>query len=315
MSVFDVIVIGGGAAGLMCAIEAGKRGRKVALLEHSESLGKKIRISGGGRCNFTNTYTTAENFICQNPKFHKSALARYTPGDFIGLVREHGIAFHEKKLGQLFCDTTSEAIIQMLLKESHEAGVEVRTGCRVSEISKPRGFVLVTNQERMTCESVVVATGGLSIPKIGATDFGYRIARQFGLRITETRPALVPLTFDGLEGRIFKELTGVSVEAMVSSGRTRFRENVLFTHRGLSGPAILQISSYWKPGDSIAMDLFPDEPNDVAIDPTIIRREFPQRLAQTWLELYAPSVPFPQWSRKQMDEFSHQLRQWRLTPS
>jgi predicted Rossmann fold flavoprotein len=312
---FDVIVIGGGAAGLMCAIEAGKRGRKVAVLEHNESIGKKIRISGGGRCNFTNTYTTAENFISQNPNFHKSALARYTPDDFIGLVRKHGIAFHEKKLGQLFCDTTSDAIIQILLKESHDARVEIRTGCRVSEISKPGGFVLVTNQGAMTCKSLVIATGGLSIPKIGATDFGYRIARQFGLRITETRPALVPLTFDGLEGQAFKQLTGVSVDAMVSFGRTRFRENVLFTHRGLSGPAILQISAYWKPGESILIDLLPYEPNGIAIDPTIIRREFPQRLAQTWLELYAPSLPFPQWSRKQIEEFSHHLRQWKLKPS
>jgi predicted Rossmann fold flavoprotein len=312
---FDVIVIGGGAAGLMCAIEAGKRGRKVAVLEHNETVGKKIRISGGGRCNFTNTHTEAENFISHNPSFHKSALSRYVPADFIRLVRKYGIEFHEKKLGQLFCNSTSDAIIQMLLKESYDATVEVRTDCRVSEISKRSGFALTTNHGPMSCKSLAIATGGLSIPKIGASDFGYRIARQFGLRITETRPALVPLAFDGLEGQIFKQLTGVSVDAMVSFDRTSFRENVLFTHRGLSGPAILQISSYWKPGESIIVDLLPDEANDVIINPSIVRRELPQRLAQKWLEMYAPPISAFQWNRKQIDEFSHRLREWKLTPS
>jgi predicted Rossmann fold flavoprotein len=311
----DVIIIGGGAAGLMCAIEAGKRGRKASVLEHNDTIGKKIRISGGGRCNFTNLYTTADNFISGNPNFAKSALARYTPTDFIALVRKHGIAFHEKKLGQLFCDGMSDAIIQMLLQECRTAGVEILTGCKVAEVSKPYAFVLSTNQGPMSCQSLVIASGGLSIPKIGATRFGYDIARQFGLNIVKTSAALVPLAFEGVDLKTFRDLSGVSLEATVSAGNARFRENILFTHHGLSGPAILQISSYWKRGESILVDLLPDEPASATITPAQIRHRLPARFVKKWLELYAAPHAEAQWTRKQVDEFSRHVRQWQLTPS
>ena len=298
---------------MMCAMEAGKRGRKVVVLEHNESVGKKIRISGGGRCNFTNTLTTSDNFISDNPNFHKSALARYTPDDFIALVRRHRIAFHEKKLGQLFCDSTSDAIIAMLLEECRDAGVEIRTACSVSEISKTERFRLTTNLGEMTGDSLVIATGGLSIPKIGATDFGYRIARRFRLATTQTRPALVPLTVSGPEADTFHDLSGVSVDALVCCGATQFRENILFTHRGLSGPAILQISSYWKPGQSITIDLLPDEVD--AISPQALRRRLPNRLGQKILDLYAPPVSDAQWTREQAEDFRNRVRHWQVKPS
>ena len=254
----------------MCAIEAGKRGRSVLVLERNDTVGKKIRISGGGRCNFTNTNTSAEKFLSANPNFHKSALARYTPDDFIRLVRDHRIAFHEKKLGQLFCDASSQQIINMLLKECAKARVDIRVDCSVTRTEKDGRFMLSTNAGDFDCDSVVIATGGLSIPKIGATDFGYRAARQFSLELTETRPALVPLTLDRAEGRAASELSGVSLDADVRCGPTEFRENILFTHRGLSGPAILQISSYWKAGQPII------------IEPKIK----PRRFVQKWRELY-----------------------------
>jgi predicted Rossmann fold flavoprotein len=262
----------------MCAIEAGKRRRSVLLLERNETAGKKIRISGGGRCNFTNIHTTPENFISANPNFHKSALARYTPEDFIRLVRSHRIACHEKKLGQLFCDGSSQQVIDMLLKESTTAGVKIITGCTVVGIGKDDRFTLATTAGDFQCHSLVIATGGLSIPKIGATDFGYAVARQFGIRITETRPGLVPLTLDGPIGVAFRNLSGVSLEASVRFERTRFSENILFTHRGLSGPAILQISSYWRRGHSII------------IEPKTI----PRRFEQMWRELYG-TTPVDEW--------------------
>ena len=251
---YDVVIIGAGAAGLMCAIEAGKRGRSVAVLERNDAAGKKIRISGGGRCNFTNIYTAPENFISGNPNFHKSALARFTPDDFIRIVRQHRISYHEKKLGQLFCDGTSQQIINMLLKECAGTGVEIRLGCSVSEIQKDKTFCLISNFGRLECRSLVIASGGLSVPKMGATDFGYKAARRFGLRVTEVRPGLVPLTLGGDDGQSLRDLSGVSLDARVVSRRVSFRENILFTHRGLSGPAILQISSYWKPGDPIMLE-------------------------------------------------------------
>jgi predicted Rossmann fold flavoprotein len=280
---YDVIIIGGGAAGLMCAIEAGKRGRSVLVLERNDAVGKKIRISGGGRCNFTNLYTTADNFISANPHFCKSALGRFTPDDFIRLVRRHRIAYHEKKLGQLFCDGTSQQIINLLLKESADAAVRVLTNCTVNTIKKDEHFLLFTSAGDFDCESLVIATGGLSIPKMGATDFGYRTARQFAIRMTQTQPALVPLTFNGDEGRAFQALSGVSLEANVRCSGMAFHENILFTHRGLSGPAILQISSYWKPGE------------EIVVEP----RSRPRRFVQMWRELYQ-NTP--------MDN-------WRLTPS
>jgi predicted flavoprotein YhiN len=291
----------------MCAIEAGKRGRKVVVVERNPVVGKKIKISGGGRCNFTNLHSAPENFISSNRNFHKSALARYTPADFIQLIRKHRIAYHEKKLGQLFCDGSSQAVIDMLLRESREAGVEIRTAMDVSTVRKSELFTLSTNQGEVTADALVIASGGLSIPKIGASDFGYKIARQFGHRITEVRPGLVPLTFKGTEGAAFRALTGVSVDAIVSFGKTRFRENLLFTHHGLSGPAILQISSYWKTGDSITIDVLPDQAADVKL--------LPKRFAQKWTELYGLSRPIAQSSRSEVDEFEHRLHHWTLTPS
>jgi predicted Rossmann fold flavoprotein len=250
MSNADVIIVGAGAAGLMCAIEAGKRGRSVVVLERNPSLGEKIRISGGGRCNFTNVNTQPENFLSDNASFHKSALSRYKPEDFLRLVERHRISWHEKKLGQLFCDRSSQEILAMLKKECGAAGVKIVTSCRIETIG--RGFTVSTNLGVFESGSLVIATGGLSIPKIGATDLGYRVAKQFGLRVTTLRPGLVPLLFD--EPKELHTLHGVSFEAEVRCGRTRFRENVLFTHRGLSGPAILQISSYWKAGETIEIE-------------------------------------------------------------
>jgi predicted Rossmann fold flavoprotein len=241
------------------------------VLERNESAGKKIRISGGGRCNFTNVHTSAENFVSANPNFHKSALARYTPEDFVNMVRRHRIAYHEKKLGQLFCDGTSQQIIDMLLKECSAADVDIHLNCSVINIKKDERFLLSTDVGDFACQSLVIATGGLSIPKIGATDFG--------LRLTETRPALVPLTVGGDEGRALRELSGVSLEATVRCGRVAFHESILFTHRGLSGPAILQISSYWKPGDAI----------------TIEPKNLPRRFVRTWRELHGPE-PMDHWT-------------------
>jgi hypothetical protein len=249
----------------MCAIEAGKRGRSVLVLERNASIGEKIRISGGGRCNFTNLYTTAENFISGNPSFAKSALARFKPETFVRLVERHRIRWHEKKAGQLFCDGSSREILAMLRKECAGANVRILSECQVTSVH--RGFNLETNRGTLECTSLVLATGGLSISKLGATDFGYRIARQFGLRVTVLQPGLVPFLFD--EPRAFHELHGVSFEAEVGTGATSFRESVLFTHRGLSGPAILQISSYWKPGEKITIEAVAQKP---------------RRLAQVWKE-------------------------------
>ena len=261
----DVIVVGAGAAGLMCAIEAGKRGRAVLVLEHNSRIGEKIRISGGGRCNFTNIHTEPENFISENPSFAKSALSRYTPEVFLRLVEQHKILWHEKKSGQLFCDGSSREILAMLRKECADAHVRILSECRVASVRK--GFVLETSRGSLECESLVIATGGLSIPKLGATDFGYRVAKQFGLRMTTLRPGLVPLLFD--EPKDLHELHGVSFEAEVRCGKVRFRESVLLTHRGLSGPAILQISSYWKPGEVVTIEAVGQKP---------------RRLAQAWSE-------------------------------
>lgn len=258
MKSVDVIVIGGGAAGLMCAITAGQRGRNVLVLEGSNKVGKKILMSGGGRCNFTNLGTEASKFLGDNPHFCKSALSRYTQADFIALVEKHGIPYHEKTLGQLFCDKSSKDIIEMLLKECDDAGVNILTHATDIEVERQDGFVVTCNHDRFTCESLVVATGGLSIPKMGASDFGYRIARQFGIETLDTRAGLVPFTFTGEMLDLCNRLTGVSCRVTVEVGGKSFTEDMLFTHRGLSGPAILQASNYWTPGDSISVDLLPD---------------------------------------------------------
>jgi predicted Rossmann fold flavoprotein len=268
----DIVVVGAGAAGLLCAIEAGKRGRSVVVLERNAVVGEKIRISGGGRCNFTNLHTRPENFISANPSFAKSALARYRPEDFLGLVERHRVRWHEKKAGQLFCDGSSREIIAMLRKECATAGVKIVAECRVASLE--RGFKLTTNVGPFECTSLVIATGGLSIPKLGATDFGYHVARQFGLRVTAVRPGLVPLMFD--EPKHFHELHGVSFEGEVRCGPTRFREGVLLTHRGVSGPAVLQISSYWHPGERVTIEAVGAKP---------------RRLAQVWKDAEWSFVP------------------------
>ncbi len=256
---FDAIVLGAGAAGLMCALTAGQRGRRVLLLEHTDKVGAKILISGGGRCNFTNLDCAPKRFISDNPHFCTSALSRYTQKDFISLVARHGIAYHEKTLGQLFCDGSARQIVAMLLKECAEAGVDVRTGQTVSSVTRGDAFCVETGAGSYVAPALVLATGGLSIPKMGATGFSYDLAQQFGLRVTETMPGLVPFKLaDGAEG-FDPALAGVSLDADVSVGKRSFREAVLFTHRGLSGPAILQISSYWRPGDVIAVDVMPDQ--------------------------------------------------------
>lgn len=253
---FDAIVIGGGAAGLFCAIEAGRRGRKVLVIEHNTEVGRKIIISGGGRCNFTNIHTGPENFVSANPHFVRSALARYTPEDFIALVRRHKIAYYEKKLGQLFCRDSSRSIVEMLLAECRSARIRVETACTVTKVSGDGPFSVETSKGNFTSAALVVAAGGLSFPKIGATDIGYRIARRYGLKIEPTRPSLVPLVL--ARPIVSENLAGVSIDANVTADGVAFRENILFTHRGLSGPAILQASNYWRPADAVEIDLLPE---------------------------------------------------------
>jgi predicted Rossmann fold flavoprotein len=312
----DVAIVGAGAAGLLCAIEAGKRGRRTVVLEHNPQVGRKILISGGGRCNFTNLHTTAANFLSDNLHFAKSALARYTSRDFVALVERHGIPYHEKTLGQLFCDRSARDIVEMLERECAAAGVRIETGCAVREVAP--GFRLETTGGVIECDSLVVATGGLSIPKIGATPFGYTVARQFGLRIVPCRPALVPLTFHGADLAKYSALAGVSTEAVVRAGRTGFREKLLFTHRGLSGPAVLQASSYWSPGEALSIDLLPDV--DIAADlrrreraeaRTILARHVAKRLA----DVLAPAKPAAMLSDKEIDALDSTLHQWTITPA
>jgi predicted Rossmann fold flavoprotein len=317
---FDVIILGGGAAGLMCAIEAGKRGRRTAVLERAGRIGKKILISGGGRCNFTNIHCRPENFISANPHFAKSALAAYTPADFIALVEKHGIPYHEKTLGQLFCDGTAQAIVQMLEEECRKFGVRIFTNVVVERVEQGSGFAACTGQTEFHAPVLVVATGGLSIPKIGATSFGYDVARQFGLKIVETRPALAPLTFNHGDRQRYCDMSGVSMEVVASIGRQQFREKMLFTHRGLSGPAILQISSYWAPSASVTLDLAPERDltaplrNGLRRDLPALKDAFhtvlPQRFADRWLELH----PLQGWTNQALSEVERLAHNWVVTP-
>jgi predicted Rossmann fold flavoprotein len=319
---FDVIVLGAGAAGLMCAIEAGKRGRHVAVLERAERIGKKILISGGGRCNFTNLHCRPENFVSVNPHFAKSALARYAPADFIALVEKHSIAYHEKTLGQLFCDGSAQQIVAMLEAECRAAGVRIQTNVNVEHVSKEGGFLLRAGEDEFHTESLVVGTGGLSIPKMGATSFGYDLARQFGLKIVEPRPALVPLIFNKDDGAHFCDLAGVSAEVIASTGTQSFREKMLITHRGLSGPAILQISSYWKPGQPISLDLAPESDltselrdpkarRDLPSAKAAFRAVLPNRLAERWFDVFPPQG----WSNHALDELERAAHNWQITPA
>jgi predicted Rossmann fold flavoprotein len=312
----DVIVIGAGAAGLMCAIEAGKRGRRVLLLEHNDRVGKKIGISGGGRCNFTNLGAGPGNFISANPDFCKSALARYTPWDFVALVEKHGVAYHEKKLGQQFCDTSSRAIIDLLLAECAAARVDIRANCRVESIEKPERFRIATNHGVFESDSLVIACGGLSFAKLGASDFGYRVARQFDLRITELRPGLVPLTFEP-EDRPLQELSGVSVPVIARHRGQSFAENLLFTHRGVSGPAVLQISSFWREGETLHFDLWPGANDELDTAkrterdlPALLCRSWPRRFAEMWAARNAPAKPLAHFKATEWVEVTARLHAW-----
>jgi predicted Rossmann fold flavoprotein len=316
---FDAIIIGAGAAGLFCAIEAGKRGRKVLVIEHNAQVGRKILISGGGRCNFTNLHAKAENFISANPHFCKSALARYTPQDFIELVKKHRIEFYEKKLGQLFCRESSRQIVGMLLSGCERAKVEIRTNCSVKSVRQDDLFEIETNQGVFTARNLVIATGGLSFPKIGATDFGYKIARQFGLKILETRPSLVPLIFGKNEN--FSKLAGVSVDAVVATGKHSFRENILFTHRGLSGPAILQISNYWRKEKAVSIDLLPDADALELFEKNLSSKQnldnflgkfLPNRFAEIFTGNRFPNKPLNQLSRQEIEKIAGTLKNWQV---
>jgi predicted Rossmann fold flavoprotein len=318
----DVLILGGGAAGLMCAIEAGKRGRRVLLLERSERCGKKILISGGGRCNFTNLHCHPENFISSNPHFAKSALARYTPADFIALVERHRIPYHEKTAGQLFCDRSAHDILNMLLDVCRATGVQIKTAVDIREVTRATEFVVRSDGNEFRSPVLVVATGGRSIPKAGATGFGYDLARQFGIKIQETRPALVPLLLSTEDRKRYCDLAGVSAEVVASCNGAQFRERMLITHRGLSGPAILQISSYWDPSDSIILDLAPDR-NATAVfqDPknprsraalrSAVHEILPAHLADRWLE-HNPPRAFTNYA---LEAIEHHLHHWRITPS
>lgn len=324
---FDVIIIGGGAAGLMCAITAGRRGRRALVIEHANRIGKKILMSGGGRCNFTNLGVTPANYISANPHFCKSALARYSAADFIELVDAHGIAYHEKELGQLFCDGSSKQIVAMLLAECADAGVRVTTHCSVAAVtSTPEGFDVHTSQGAFLAPSLVIASGALSIPSMGATGFGYDLARQFGHTILPTRAGLVPLTLTGKHQERLKDLSGVALDVEARCNGQQFRAGMLITHRGISGPAILQISSYWQPGDDLRIDLLPDR--DVgdwlreqqqsragAELRTVLGDALPKRLAQRWCELWLGSKPMRQYRPPELDDIAGMIQDWPLIAS
>jgi hypothetical protein len=318
---FDVLILGAGAAGFMCAIEAGKRGRRVAVLERAERAGKKILISGGGRCNFTNLYCGPENFYSSNSHFAKSALTRYEPSDFIALVEKHNIPYHEKHLGQLFCDRSAQDIVTMLEAECHSAGVQMFLSCEIRGVRRTDVFIASTNADEFHAPALVVATGGLSIPKLGATSLGYEIARQFGLRIHETKPALVPLTLSAADRDHYCDLAGVSADVEVSADHQSFREKMLITHRGLSGPAILQISTYWQGGSPIRIDLAPGREPTQAIREGKDRNMFaahaalqgilPKRFATRWLDLHAPKT----WSNRDLQTLENEIHKWEIMPA
>ena len=324
----DVIVLGAGAAGLFCAAQAGKRGRNVVVLDHAKRLGGKILMSGGGRCNFTNMYASHENFLCDNPHFCKSALSRYTQWDFIGLVAEYGIAYHEKTLGQLFCDDSAKDILKMLLSECDKSGVTVTNQCEILSIKKTdTGYLLDTAKGEYQCESLVIATGGLSMPKLGASPFGYKVAEQFGLSVKPTRAGLVPFTLHEQDKKVLSELSGISLDANASCNDTSFNESILFTHRGLSGPAVLQISSFWEPGQAVEFDLFPngdlladleqalqDQP-DVQLS-TALASHYPKRYVQAALPyLGIENKPLKQYQGKQLEQAAQAFHQWQLKPN
>jgi predicted Rossmann fold flavoprotein len=323
----DVVIIGAGAAGLMCALTAADRGRQVLLIDHANKAGKKILMSGGGRCNFTNMYTEPANFFSQNPHFCKSALARYSPWDFIAMVDRHGVPYHEKKLGQLFCDNKSRDILEMLLDECEQAGVELRLNTSVQQIEKAQtGYVLTTSMGQIASSSLVVATGGLSIPTLGATGFGYEIALQFDHNVLATRAGLVPFTITDQLRELCAELSGTSVDCLVSSNNQSFRENILFTHRGVSGPAILQISSFWHPGDVVEVNLLPAHDalewlqGQQATRPdselkTVLGEVFTRKMATLLAEHWFTSKPMKQYTPAGLRDIAATLGTWRVVPA
>jgi predicted Rossmann fold flavoprotein len=323
----DVVIIGAGAAGLMCALTAAARGRKVLLIEHANKAGKKILMSGGGRCNFTNIYTDPANFFSQNPHFVKSALARYTQWDFIAMVSKHGVPYHEKKLGQLFCDNRSKDILEMLLEECRRGGVDVRLDTSVQQIEKAEaGYLLSPEMGQIVTPSLVVATGGLSVPTMGATGFGYEIARQFGHNVLATRAGLVPFTISGQLRELCIELSGTSVDCRVSCNDQSFREQMLFTHRGLSGPAILQISSFWHPGDTVEINLLPDHDalewlqSQQAARPeselkTVLGEVFSKKMAGLLVGQWAASKPMKQYTPAVLRDIADKLGAWQVAPA
>jgi len=318
---FDAVILGAGAAGLMCAIEAGKRGRRVAVLERANRAGKKILISGGGRCNFTNLHCRPENFFSANPHFAKSALARYEPSDFIALVEKHQIPYYEKTLGQLFCDRSAQDIVDMLETECQAAGAQIILNSTIQEVRRADKFIVCAESDEFHAPVLVIATGGLSIPKLGATSLGYDIAHQFGLKIRETRPALVPLVLSTKDRAQYCDLAGVSAEVVISTDHSAFREKMLITHRGLSGPAILQISTYWREHSSIRIDLAPGRDVTLAIREAKERNMaaarfalqgfLPKRFATRWLDVYAPSS----WTNRALEELERQVHEWVVEPA
>jgi len=325
----DVLIIGGGAAGLMCAITAAGRGRNVIVLEGSNKIGKKILMSGGGRCNFTNLYCEPENFLSHNPHFCKSALSRYTQHDFVALVEKHGIPYHEKTAGQLFCDNSSKDIVAMLLRECKEVNVRIETNCSIVKVDSNEIFTVTTDKEEFTSSKLVIATGGLSIPKMGASGFGYGIARQFGLNVFATRAGLVPFTLTGAVQELAERLSGVSTAASVSAGKASFNEDILFTHRGLSGPAILQASSYWRPGEDIEIDLLPGfDPVGILLAAkisqprlqlrTILSNHLPRALVVELQDLLWPDyaeTPLGEISNDSLARIAGDLQHWLVKPA
>lgn len=327
MSDFDVLIIGGGAAGLMCALTAGQRGKRVVVIEHADRCGKKILMSGGGRCNFTNTGVTPAQYLSANPHFCKSALARYTPNDFIEMVERHGIAYHEKELGQLFCDESSKQIVRMLLDECEWAGVRIETGCSVESVGQDdAGFNVRTARGMLKAPSLVVACGGLSIPRMGATGFGYQLARQFGHDVLPTRAGLVPLTLSGTHLERLEDLSGLSLPIEARCGKQSFSNAMLITHRGLSGPAILQISSYWREGDALTINLLPGDDTPPLLSQwqtdrrdaqlqTLLGEVLPKRFAQRLTEHWLPNRPMRQFNSPELDHIARTLAAWPIIAS
>jgi len=328
MSEHPIIIIGAGAAGLMCAISAAENGKAVLVLDHANKAGKKILISGGGRCNFTNMYTEPTNYLSNNPHFCKSALKRYTQWDFIAEVDKAGLPWHEKKLGQLFSDNKSEAILNMLLERCEQLGVNIQLNTQILSIEKSEdaSFVLTAPNETFQCDSLVIATGAMSFPTMGATDFGHRIAKQFGLNVTHTQPGLVPFTFDAREKSRFEGLSGVSMDSEISCGKQSFRENILFTHKGVSGPAVLQISSYWQAGNTITVKCLPDidlfdelkqhqqaSPNKHLINS--LKLHFPERVIEKFCNGFDLNQPLQQYKHTQLQEISDLFQNWQFIPS